>query len=242
MGKPPAFRPGVQSRPEADAWGVAPGRRRDLRAYASRGQRCGGESAAPESRSLLDAASESQWLWLEPRALARESHRRQGLGFCEDLVEEAMRPRRRRRLHRGVDRGHERSSQAPQPPSAPPGDQGDEDPALLRSGLQCPLRAVVWAALCERRFLSLCLSLGQVTPSASPEGFANSRPHPAKESPLVSNIWVLTPLRGQKVKGSRAPTPGSPIPFAETHKSRERCWGLGGRDAQKSHPARAPAR
>lgn len=97
-GQPPASRPGAQSRPEADAWGGCTGPK--ARPSGLRQQRAAlrRRARSPECGSLLDASSESRRLWLEPRRLARESHRRQGLGFCEDLVEEELRPRQRRLL------------------------------------------------------------------------------------------------------------------------------------------------
>lgn len=65
---------------------AAPGRRRDLQADASRGQRCGGKSAAGGLESLPDTSSESHWLWFEPRKVMESEHGsltdwRLGLGF-----------------------------------------------------------------------------------------------------------------------------------------------------------------
>lgn len=76
--------------------------------------------------------------------------------------------------------------------------------SLSRSVSGCPM---VWVGLGEMRFL-LALSLfgSGHFPLKAPRILSIPRPHPTKKRPLGCSIWVLTPARGQKLRGPRTVT------------------------------------
>lgn len=156
---------------------VVSGRRCDLRTSASRGQRCGGECAARRLEFLPDASSESHWLWLEPRGRTESStgaspapgtwllHRLSGGGNAPGAKETAS----------GALPGA--TSSVPMPCSQPRRlreTAANEDCGASSGwpfsslGYSVPVCALVWVALCELRFLLLCLFLGQVTSLCKP--------------------------------------------------------------------------
>lgn len=65
----------------------------------------------------------------------------------------------------------------------------------------CPM---VWVGLGEMRFLpALSVFASGHFPLKSPRILPISMPHPTKKGPLGCSIWVLTPARGQELKGPR---------------------------------------
>lgn len=68
----------------------------------------------------------------------------------------------------------------------------------------CPM---VRVGLGEMRFLLALSVLGSGHfPLKDPRILPIPRPHPTKKRPLGCSIWVLTPARGQKLRGPRAVT------------------------------------
>lgn len=74
--------------------------------------------------------------------------------------------------------------------------------SLGRNVSVCPM---VWVGLGEMRFLPASSVFGSGHfPLKSPRILPIPMPHPTKKGPQGHSIWVLTPPRGQELKGPRA--------------------------------------